>query len=553
MTASTLHAVALGALLTAPQTAWAAQELPPPGLPPVPAPPENPTTATKALLGKALFWDEQLSASGTMACGTCHRFEAGGSDPRPALEPAANTHPGFDGLFGTADDALGSAGVVRQRSNGAYEPAEFFGLAPQVTARRAPSVINSGFAQQLFWDGRAEGPLFDPLDGALLAPDGVALEIQAIAPPLSSVEMAHTTEDWSAIAARVAASAPLALASNLPIELAQFVAGQTYPQLFGAAFGSAEVTPQRVLFALAVYQRTLVSDQSRWDDHLAGDPNALSSQELKGRDLFFGSAKCSECHSGQLLSDLKFHDIGVRPDIEDLGRGAITGLLEDQGRFRTPSLRNVELRAPYFHNGSASSLGAVLTFYDDGGDFEADELIETLNLSPSQRLSIVAFLRTFTDPRLVAGQPPFDRPTLFSESSWVAVDAGAGTAGAAGLTPEVIAVEPAKTGATEFSLGIRRGTAGALAWLAIDGAPAGAPLQVLGAQVHLALSPGSSLLAQGPLADGAPFAAGHGTASFDLAALALPPGLNVWAQWFVLDPLAVGGLAASNAVRLTTF
>ncbi|MEO0650080.1 MAG: cytochrome c peroxidase, partial [Planctomycetota bacterium] len=334
--------------------------------PTVEAPAVNPTTAAKALLGKALFWDEQLSASGTMACGTCHRFEAGGSDPRPGLDPASSLHPGADGIFGSEDDVLGSPGVVRQGARGKYEPAPLFGLAPQVTRRRAPSVINAAFAPKLLWDGRAEGPLVDPLDGQRLAAEGAALEIQALEPPLSSVEMAHTAENWPAIAARVEQAAPLALASDLPAELAAFTQGRSYPELFHDAFGTRAVSPARILFALAAYQRTLISDQSPWDDFLAGDLDALTAPQQTGRDLFFGQAKCSECHSGPLFSDGLFHDIGVRPDHEDLGRGAITGLAEDEGRFKTPGLRNVELRAPYFHTGGASSLGAVVSFYDDG-------------------------------------------------------------------------------------------------------------------------------------------------------------------------------------------
>ena len=460
----------------------------PPGLPPVVAPPENPVEPDKVLLGQALFWEEQLSASGSMACGTCHRPEAGGADPRSA------THPGLDGVFGSADDVLGSPGVIRQQANGTYEPDAVFGLQPQVTARRAPSVVNAALFAQLMWDGAAEGALLDPLSGQSLAAAGAALEIQAAGPPLSAIEMAHTSEDWGAIAQRVAGAVPLALASNLPSALAQFVAGQSYPTLFAQAFGSAEVTPARILFALASYQRTLLSDQSRWDDFLAGDATALNAQEIKGRDLFFGAANCSECHSGQLLADGLFHDIGVRPDAEDLGRGGVTGLPEDEGRFRTPSLRNVELRAPYFHNGGAASLGDVLVFYDDGGDFEADPLIQELNLSPSQRLALVAFLRTFTDPRVAAGLPPFDRPTLFSESALVAAPAGAGSAGTGGAVPQFLAVEPAYVGQTQFSLGARQLSAGAWTWLAFDASPATPPVQLGGADVHLALSPAFVLL-----------------------------------------------------------
>src|SRR5262245_20576950 len=119
----------------------------------------NPTTPQKALLGKALFWDEQLSSSRTVACGTCHVFGHGGTDPRSAQA----THPGPDGLLGNADDIHGSFGVVRQDAAGHYVGAPFFGVQPQSTNRRSPSVINAAYENLLFWDGRAGGEFRDPV------------------------------------------------------------------------------------------------------------------------------------------------------------------------------------------------------------------------------------------------------------------------------------------------------------------------------------------------------------------------------------------------------
>ncbi len=535
---------------TAVLAAQSTPEVIPPGVPAVVAPPENPMSAEKALLGKVLFWDEQLSASGTVACGTCHRPEAGGGDPRTS-NVSTSTHPGLDGVKGTADDTLGSPGVIRQSSSGAYEPAPVFGLERQVTPRRAPTVVNSAFATRLFWDGRAEGALFDPVSGSLLAPTGVALEIQAAEPPVSAIEMAHTQENWSAIATRVEGATPLRLASNLPPELALFVSGRSYGDLFTQAFGSADVSPQRILFALATYQRTLVSDQSRWDDFLAGNTSALTELELVGRDVFFGPGKCSTCHGGQLLSDDGFHDIGIRPDAEDLGRGAITGIPEDNGRFRTPSLRNVELRAPYFHTGRFDSLGAVVSFYDDGGHYEADELIERLRLSPSQRFALVTFLKTFTDPRLATGAPPFDRPTLFTESTNVPRSAGAAS-GAGNMLPATIAIEPAATDRAEFSIGLRNATPGAIGVLAVDFAPAATPFEILGISFHLGLTSGLSCVPIGPLAVSTTGEA-FGTWSLNLAAAGVPLGFSFWTQWLVLDVATAHGLTASDATHITTF
>ncbi|MEM7310324.1 MAG: cytochrome c peroxidase [Planctomycetota bacterium] len=527
-------------------------ELPEPGLPPVPFPPGNPITAEKALLGKALFWDEQLSSSGTVACGTCHRPEGGGADPR-SLTAAGSTHPGLDLLFGGDDDVVGSRGVIRQLADGAYAPDELFGLVPRVTRRRAPSAINAAYSPTLFWDGRAGGMFFDPVTGQELLADGAALESQASAPPVSPVEMAHEGEDWTKVAARIEAASPLRLAHDVPSELQGFIAGKTYPALFALAFGTPEVTPQRIVLALATYQRTLVSDRSRFDDFLAGDASALTAQEQTGLDVFFDAGKCHECHGGSLLTDHGFHDIGVRPDAEDLGRGAVTGLPEDAGRFRTPGLRNVALRAPYFHNGRLADLGDVVKFYDEGGDFEADELIVPLNLSPSKRLALVAFLGTLTDPRVENGEPPFDRPALFSESAAFPQLLGAGTAGQGGLVPETIAVEPATVDNPALRLGVRGALGAAPGVLAIDAALAPAPWTLAGAEVFLAASPLLVASVVGAL-DGAPDAgAGHATLTFDLATAAPPVGLELFLQWFVLDPGAPAGLASSAATRVTLF
>src|SRR5262249_40637628 len=117
--------------------------------PPPTAPATNPVTQDKALLGMAMFWDEQLSQSDTVACGTCHQFRAGGNDPRAA------THPGPDGILGTADDIHGSMGVRPRNGPSMYYADPVTGTAPQVTRRKAPSVVNAGYATLLFYDGRA--------------------------------------------------------------------------------------------------------------------------------------------------------------------------------------------------------------------------------------------------------------------------------------------------------------------------------------------------------------------------------------------------------------
>src|SRR5215218_3498434 len=117
------------------------------GLPPVPVPAENPITEPKRVLGKILFWDEQLSSDGSVACGTCHRPGAGGADPR------AGRFPGVD--KGTIDDVMGSPGIASLDHDGHSRPHPLFGSGAQITPRLSPSNFGGLWADELFWDGRA--------------------------------------------------------------------------------------------------------------------------------------------------------------------------------------------------------------------------------------------------------------------------------------------------------------------------------------------------------------------------------------------------------------
>jgi hypothetical protein len=113
-------------------------------LPPPPAPAGNPVTAAKASLGKTLFWDEQMSSTLTVSCGTCHRPAAGGSDPRTIVNNSRSRNPGFDNVFNTPDDVFGSPGVPLNNFDGTYSPSNSFGFNEQVTPRKAPSYLNAG-------------------------------------------------------------------------------------------------------------------------------------------------------------------------------------------------------------------------------------------------------------------------------------------------------------------------------------------------------------------------------------------------------------------------
>jgi len=383
---------------------------PPPGgpLPPPPVPPTNPITPAKTILGKILFWDEQLSSDDSVSCGTCHIPEFGGSDPRSFT----SAHPGPNSTFGNGDDIFGSPGMIAQDCGGTRLEDPLFGFERQVTRRKSPTMIMAAYAPTLFWDGRAEGTFVDPENGVILINNGGALEAQSVEPILSSVEMACETRTWDDVRQKLITSTPLALATDLtPDIVAALAVSPDYSALFAAAFGTADITAARIGFALATYQRTLISNQSPFDEFLAIGPAALTSQENQGRQLF--AQNCLPCHAGALQTDHNFRRIGVRPVQDDLGRGAITNFGPDNGDFKTPTLRNVALRAPYFHNGGKADLQEVLQFYNAGGDFPNPGLPPNgTNLNPQERDAVIAFLETLTDPRVAAALSPFDHPTL---------------------------------------------------------------------------------------------------------------------------------------------
>lgn len=520
---------------------------PPPPLGPPPSPPGNPVTAAKASLGKALFWDEQLSSTRTVACGSCHQGRSGGSDPRSAGAPARAVNPGNDGLRGTPDDVIGSPGVPLSAASGAYVWNDAYGLGEQVTPRLTNSHINAGYSPRLFWDGRATPAFLDPVTGDTVLFAGGALESQAAGPPVSSVEMGHIGRDWNDVAARVAQSRPLALATFVPPALAAWIAGRGYPQLFAEAFGSPAVTPARIAMAIASYERTLFSNRTPFDTLLAGNPQALTPQENAGRQLFV-TLPCGGCHGGSLLSDNLFHYIGESPAAEDSGFARVTGNPANLGMMRTPSLRNVALRPAYMHDGRFRTLEEVVDFYDRGGDFNAPNKapgIAPLGLTPQQKASLVAFLRRpLTDPRVAAQSEPFDRPSLFSESELVPQVLGGAVAGSGAFLPAVTALEPPVTGNPSFTVGVSRALGGATAVLVIDAAepPSGGGI------------PAGGSFARVPVAlQGAGPGAGRGSASLAIPENPALEGQVLYGRWYVEDPGAPGGVAASPSFRFKVF
>src|SRR6266850_1593686 len=520
---------------------------PVPPLNPPPAPPGNPVTATRAYLGKTLFWDEQLSSTRTVACGTCHFSSHGGSDARAIVNNARSRNAGADGVFGTADDVFASPGVISNNGDGTFSWSPLYGFREQVTGRKSRSYIDAGYSNSLFWDGRATSTFTDPIGGAVVLANGAALESQVTGPPVSSAEMAHAGRTWNDVAVRVTVARPLSLSPSVPAGLKDWIDGRGYAELFEEAFGTPEVTPARIALAIATFERTVYSDRTPFDENVSGIAQ-LTPAEVRGQGVF-NQSRCNVCHAGTLFSDNAFHNIGVRPQTEDTGRFQVTGNPNNIGEFRTPSLRNVGLRGPYFHDGHFQTLEEVVEFYNRGGDFDAPNinhnLIRPLNLSAQQKADLLAFLRNaLTDARVVTGTAPFDRPILYTESNRVPQITGSGTPGAGGNVPQASAIEPPLVGNPNFAVGVSNALGGAPAVLVISntdpGTGPGIPASGSFARVSVNLS-GSG--------------AGQGFGSVNLLIPDNPAliGSTFFGRWFVSDPNATGGVAVTPAFKMTIF
>ncbi len=431
----------------------------------------NQFTEEKRVLGKILFFDEQLSTDNTVSCATCHQSFAGGADPR------IGTNPGPDGITGTDDDIQGSPGVIAQDADTAYDAHPVFGLGRQVTGRTANPVINAAYPLELFWDGRANDVLIDPETDEVVLPGFAALENQVLGPPLSDIEMAHSDRDWPSIAEKLAHARPMALGSDLPPDMeAAVLAARTYPELFERAFGDPTITPVRIAKAIATYERTLIADQTPWDAFVQGDSSAFSAAEARGW-LAFQTEFCTFCHIPPLFTDQSFRNIGVRPIEEDIGRQAVTGDFFDRGKFKVPGLRNAGLKRTFMHNGEFTTLAQVVDFY--AGD---DHFLENINgtipgifINQQDRADIVAFMQTgLTDPRVANEEFPFDQPDLFfspGNQPNPRLVPGPGVPDSQGRVPRMIAISPPLIGDDGFKIGVGNVGEGATATLVASTSP----------------------------------------------------------------------------------
>lgn len=240
------------------------------------------------------------------------------------------------------------------------------GVGDRAGSRNAPHLANLAWVRTgLFWDGRA-----------------ATLEAQAGQPIENPVEMNL----------------------SLPEAVARLNADATYVSAFQRAYAVAP-TEDALRKALASFVRTLVSTDSAYDRFLRGDPSALSASAARGRELFLGERTgCFHCHSERTLTNDGFFNDGSYVEGGDVGREAITKRAGDRGKFRTPSLRNVALTAPYMHDGSVATLEAVVDQYARGGrgDPSTDVQVQPLDLDESEKADLVAFLRSLTDEAFVS-------------------------------------------------------------------------------------------------------------------------------------------------------
>lgn len=518
-------------------------------LPPVPVPSENPITESKRVLGKILFFEEQISTSSVMSCATCHVSASGGADPRAAA------HPGLDGIFGTPDDIQGSPGVVKADTFNSFEMDALFALRPQVTNRAANSNINAVYSPDLFWDGRARTTFTDPENGLVAIANGGALESQCVNPPVSSVEMAHSSMDWTGIEKRLQRVRALDLSTNIPGDVqAVLNTTRSYRELFKQAYGDEAITSKRIAFALGTYQRTLISDQTPWDSFQAGNTNALTQNQRQGLEAFLsvgpGGTNCTACHVPPMFTDNTFRNLGLRPIAEDDGRQAVTGANGDRGRFKVPGLRNAGLKRTFMHNGQFNSVAQVMGFYGgvrnvNPNPDNRDPVLNTVNLPPQQGGQVQDFISNgLLDPRVRDQTFPFDRPAIFTSPARAANQAtvvqNTGVSGSTG-TPRIVVQAAPMVGNRDFKVGLDGAKPGATARLGISTV---APVagRITPQSFFSDVTVGSSGVT-----------AGVATQFWPLLAGKVSSGQVLFAQWFVDDTAAAGGQALSVVSRIPIF
>lgn len=269
-----------------------------------------------------------------------------------------------------------SCGSCHKQENGFSDPEQFSkGFAGGHTNRNSMAILNTRFSFRYFWDQRANG-----------------LEQQVMMPVVNSIEMGMDT-------------------SLLPQKLAAL---EYYPELFRKAFGTNEITNERIARALAQFVRSINSWNSKYDEGLQNNFAAFTPEENDGMNYFFsGQFNCNHCHTTSNFYTSQSLNNGLETIILDSGRAHITGELTDIGKFKVPTLRNIGLTAPYMHDGRFATLEEVVEHYNSGimpnPNLDDRLTVEGItggtpkqyNMTAYQKAALVAFLKTLTDEQLL--------------------------------------------------------------------------------------------------------------------------------------------------------
>jgi len=286
----------------------------------------NRISVGKAVLGKKLFYEKQLSQDNTIACASCHQQEHAFASQGNAVNPSVGGQANF---------------------------------------RNVPPIFNIGFYLNYFWDGRAE-----------------SLE-RMFHEDLTQLEIFHNAPDTI---------------------LKRLNNGIEYKALFHNAFGDSIITTHRVADAIAVFVRTIVSGSSKYDKFIRGDSSALDDAEKRGMQLFMSErTNCSSCHIPPLFTDMDYHSTGINTHYFDFGRYYVTVENSDRGKFRTPTVRNVEYTAPFMHNGEVESLKELIEHYNNGGKLfiNKSHLIRSLYLTEDEKSDLLSFLLALSDEAFI--------------------------------------------------------------------------------------------------------------------------------------------------------
>lgn len=310
----------------------------------------TPAADDKATLGRVLFYDKNLSLNNAIACASCHKQE-----------------------FAFADNVQFSRGFENKQTGRNSMPIQNLFAGHRFTGGNDPLSNEAGMS--LFWDGRSN-----------------SLMDLVMRPVANHIEMG--IEDVNVI----------------PAKLAKL---DYYPPLFKKAFGTEEVTLEKVKQAMVMFMVAITSENTRFDA-FTEKGISLNALELQGQSLFFNKYNCNNCHQVTVdgysgISHTQM-DIGLDSSYKDKGLGSITGNINDNGTFKIPNLRNVTLTAPYMHDGRFRSLDDVLDHYSKGiaSSRNLDSRLKDnkgkpmrMNISKDEKAAIIAFLGTLTDPGMI--------------------------------------------------------------------------------------------------------------------------------------------------------